>query len=415
MYDSQRRRRVESEFIAEAGSILVSAPDYRDTLARVADHVVPLLADWCAFHLVREDGVLERIAIAAPSGIEPDQLERFMRAANDPADTFSVELVFKTGVAALVGEWSPQQCGVCAESRVAAGRAAGVKSVIVVPLVAHGRTLGTLTIGSLQPGHAFGPAELRFAQDLAYRTALSIDNVLSYEEARNANRLKDEFLATLSHELRTPLNAIVGYAQMLRQGAMPEDRRTRAYEVLDKNARTLTQIVEDVLDISRIIAGKIRLQLNPVSLAPIIVQSVETVQPGADAKGVRIDLHTDDSNATVAGDGDRLQQVFWNLLSNAVKFTPRQGTITVSVGQRNGTSEVTVSDDGTGSDPKFLPHIFERLRQADSRFGREHGGLGLGLAIARQIVEMHGGTITAESAGPGLGATFRVALPALEN
>jgi signal transduction histidine kinase len=200
---------------------------------------------------------------------------------------------------------------------------------------------------------------------------------------------------------------------MLKRGAITEDKRVRAYEILDKNASALTQIVEDVLDISRIVSGKIRLQLQPTRLAPVLVHSVETVQPGADAKGVRIDLEVQDEAATVAGDADRLQQVFWNLLSNAVKFTPREGRIVVRLGTMNGGCEVSVADNGAGVDPKFLPHIFERFRQGDSRYGREHGGLGLGLAIARQIVEMHGGSIAAESGGAGTGATFRVVLPAI--
>jgi signal transduction histidine kinase len=194
---------------------------------------------------------------------------------------------------------------------------------------------------------------------------------------------------------------------------MPEDRRERAYDVLDRNASALTQIVEDVLDVSRIVSGKLRLTLQPVDLAAVVSQSVATVQPGADAKGVHIEVTADGAIATVAGDADRLQQVFWNLLSNAVKFTPRDGRIVVAIVMDDGWCEVSVADNGVGIDPKFLPHIFERFRQAESRLGREHGGLGLGLAIARQLVEMHGGTITATSGGHGQGSTFRVRLPSL--
>jgi len=416
MYDSQRRRRLESEFLAEAGAILTGSLDYRDTLARLADRAVPQIADWCAFYLKSGsgEGGFERRQLATLEGVEAERIECLLRAAPGESDeAFSVERVARTGVAVLIGQWDEANCVNCSAERRDAADAIGVVSIVVVPLVAHGRTLGALALGSLTKEATFGPAELRFAQDLAYRTALSIDAVLAYEEARTANHLKDEFLANLSHELRTPLNAIVGYAQMLRTGAMAEEKKARAYEVLDKNASALTQIVEDVLDISRIVSGKIRLQLQPVPLAPIVIHSIETVQPGADAKGVQVDVETGAEALGVAGDADRLQQVFWNLLSNAVKFTPREGRIVVRMGQNNGFCEVIVSDDGAGIDPKFLPHIFERFRQGDSRFGREHGGLGLGLAIARQIVEMHGGTITAESAGQGQGATFRVSLPAL--
>ena len=416
MYDSQRRRRLESEFLAEAGTILTGSFDYHETLTRLAERAVPQIADWCAFHLRSEtaEGSLERTALATLKGVDAARVDRVLRAASgEPPEAFSVEQVARTGVAVLISEWDDRICTSCAAERSEAANELGIVSVIIVPLVAHGRLLGALSLGSLNREATFGPAELRFADDLAYRTALSIDALLSYEEARTANRLKDEFLANLSHELRTPLNAIVGYSQMLRKGAMAEEKKNRAYEVLDKNAGALTQIVEDVLDISRIISGKIRLQLQPVSLTPIVVHSIETVQPGADAKGVQVAVETDDEAASVAGDADRLQQVFWNLLSNAVKFTPHQGRILVNVSRNNGFCEVTVSDDGAGIDPMFLPHIFERFRQGDSRFGREHGGLGLGLAIARQIVEMHGGTISAESPGPGQGSTFRVRLPAL--
>jgi PAS domain S-box-containing protein len=412
-YDSQRRRRFESEFIAEAGTILVSSLEYHDTLARLANRLVPQLADWCAFHLHSDEG-LERVAISTTAGIDRDRIDQFLRALPEETDdAFSVDRVVRTGVAILVDDWSSLTCVNCAQERRAAAAAVGVTSVAIVPLVARGRTLGALTLGSSSAGKRFGPADVSFAQDLAYRTALSIDNVLSYEEARTANRLKDEFLANLSHELRTPLNAIVGYAQMLKKGAMPEEKKSRAYEVLDKNASALTQIVEDVLDISRIVSGKIRLQLQPVVVAPIVIHSLETVQSAADAKGVHVAFEAEAESVSVAGDADRLQQVFWNLLSNAVKFTPRQGNISVRVHSSDGVCQVVVADNGTGIDPKFLPHIFERFRQGDSRYGREHGGLGLGLAIARQIVEMHGGTISAESPGVGQGATFRVVLPSL--
>jgi PAS domain S-box-containing protein len=412
MYDAQRRRRLEADFIAEASTILVTSSDYRDALSRLADRMVPQLADWCAFHLHGEESSLDPVAVAVRPPFDRELIERFVREApGDDDAVFSVDRVARTGQPSGAARWNGEPA--LADSRRRAAEELQVGSFVSVPLRAHSRSLGALTLGWSGDGQGSGAADVRFAEDLAYRVSLSVDNILSYEEAKDANRLKDEFLANLSHELRTPLNAIVGYAQMLRKGAMPEEKKARAYEVLDKNASALTQIVEDVLDISRIVSGKIRLKLLPVLLAPIVVQSVETVQPGADAKGVQIDVDTKGDRSLVAGDADRLQQVFWNLLSNAVKFTPRDGRVVVSMAMQDGHCQVSVSDNGTGIEPKFLPHIFERFRQGDSRYGREHGGLGLGLAIARQIVEMHGGVITAESAGPGLGATFRVTLPVL--
>ncbi|MFN7916441.1 MAG: PAS domain S-box protein [Vicinamibacterales bacterium] len=414
LYEAQRRRRIESEFVADVGESLARSRDHRDSLERLAHRAVPALADWCVVHLQDDEG---RLVMAASAGAAQGQegvWERVLRGApGDASDTFSIERVMRTGAPGLV-EWTGTgEPAAYAGERRDAFALIGPMSLVSVPLVAHSRLIGTLTLARLSAEVRWTPPDVGFVQDVAYRVALAVDNVRAYEEARSANRLKDEFLATLSHELRTPLNAIVGYAQMLKKGAMPPERQQRAYEVLEKNARALTQIVEDVLDISRIVTGKIRLALQPVALDGIVRQSVETVQPGADAKGVTVQLTNEASSDMVAGDPDRLQQVFWNLLSNAVKFTPKDGRIDVGITCADGLCTVTVADNGSGIDPQFLPFIFERFRQADARHAREHGGLGLGLAIARQIVELHGGSIEARSAGKGQGAVFRVALPAL--
>jgi CheY-like chemotaxis protein len=239
----------------------------------------------------------------------------------------------------------------------------------------------------------------------------AIENARLYAGLEAASRLKDEFLATLSHELRTPLNAILGYARMLRAGLMQPPQQHRAVETIERNAMALTQIVEDVLDVSRIVSGKIRLHVQPLNLAEIVGHAVEAVGVAAQAKGVTLDLQVDAPVVRLSGDPDRLQQVIWNVLSNAVKFTNRGGRVDVAVRQGDGRVDLIVRDTGSGIAPAFLPHIFERFRQADSGISRETGGLGLGLSIARQLVEMHGGTITAESEGPGKGSTFRIALP----
>ena len=230
-------------------------------------------------------------------------------------------------------------------------------------------------------------------------------------DAVAANSLKDDFLATLSHELRTPLNAILGYARMLRTGMIDPPRQARAMETIERNASVLSQMVEDVLDVSRIVAGKIRLDVRPVDLATILEEAIATVKLAADARGVRLEPLLDPQAGPVAGDGERLQQVIWNLLSNAVKFTPRDGHIQIRLARVDSHVEIVVSDTGIGIPRDFLPHVFERFRQADSRFSREYGGLGLGLAIARDIVHLHGGTIHVSSDGEGTGSTFRVKLP----
>jgi CheY-like chemotaxis protein len=228
---------------------------------------------------------------------------------------------------------------------------------------------------------------------------------------QEASRLKDEFLASLSHELRTPLNAVLGYARMLRAGVVNPEKHTRAIETIERNATSLTQIVEDVLDISRIISGKIRLNVQPVDFPRVVSNAVEVVTPAADAKGVRIETVLDPHAAPVSGDPERLQQVLWNLLSNAVKFTKRGGKVQVRLGRVNSHVEVSVADTGMGIAPEFLPHVFERFRQADATIRREQGGLGLGLSIARQLAEMHGGTIEAASGGLGHGSTFTLKVP----
>ncbi|MGN6370892.1 MAG: ATP-binding protein [Phycisphaerae bacterium] len=230
-------------------------------------------------------------------------------------------------------------------------------------------------------------------------------------DAERASRMKDEFLATLSHELRTPLNAILGWSQILkRHGGHTEDV-AEGIEVIERNARAQTQIIEDLLDMSRIISGKVRLEVQRVDLAAALRAAIETVTPAAQAKGVRVQAVLDSLAGPVMGDLGRLQQVFWNLLSNAVKFTPRDGRVQVLLERVNSHLEVSVIDSGEGITPEFLPHVFDRFRQADASTTRKHGGLGLGLAIVKQLAELHGGSVRAKSPGPGKGSTFTVMLP----
>jgi PAS domain S-box-containing protein len=233
------------------------------------------------------------------------------------------------------------------------------------------------------------------------------------QDAEAANRLKDEFLAMMSHELRTPLNAILGWSTLLRRGPRDEKSVDRALATIERNAKTQARLIEDILDVSRIISGKLRLDLQRVDMNAIARAAIDVVRPAADAKQVHLDLDVEPEEelGRLAGDADRLQQVVWNLLSNAVKFTPPGGTVALRVEQVGSAERVTVRDTGSGILPEHLPFIFERFRQADSSTTRRHAGLGLGLAIVRHLVEMHGGTVTVESGGAGLGATFTVTLP----
>lgn len=232
-----------------------------------------------------------------------------------------------------------------------------------------------------------------------------------YLQAKEANRLKDEFLATISHELRTPLNVILGWAGLLRNSNLEGEVFAKALETIERNARSQANLVEDLLDVSRIITGKIRIDLRPIELPKVVEAAIETLRPTAENKSVRLEVILDPGAQVISGDAERLQQVIWNLLSNAIKFTPKDGLIEVRLEQTNSHVVLKVSDTGSGIEPDFLPFVFDRFRQADGSKSRQHGGLGLGLAITRHLVELHGGTVEAFSAGTNQGATFIIKLP----
>jgi PAS domain S-box-containing protein len=294
-------------------------------------------------------------------------------------------------------------------SEIPAGRS--VRSYLVVPVKsAKGDVLGGLFFGHSSVG-AFTEQHEHLATGIAAWGSVALENARYFTEAQDANRMKDDFLAVLSHELRTPLNAILGYARMLRGNMLPPEQVTRGLETVERNARWLAQIVDDVLDVSRIVSGKIRLDVQTVELPGIVDNAVATVQPAADAKSVRLQTLIDPRVGPVSGDPDRLQQIMWNLLMNAVKFTPKGGRVQVRLERVNSHLELIVSDTGIGISEEFLPKVFERFRQADSGPTRKTGGLGLGLAIVRHLVEMHGGTVDAASAGLDQGSTFTVKLP----
>ena len=227
-----------------------------------------------------------------------------------------------------------------------------------------------------------------------------------------ANRMKDEFLMTVSHELRTPLTAIYGWARMLATGAIRDDQRQRAVEVIERNAQAQTQLVNDLLDVSRAISGKVRLDVRPMDLQSLVLAVIDSVKPSADARHLRIEFDDDVAAGRIVADRERLQQVIWNLLSNAIKFTPAGGRVDVRLRRLDAQVQLTVSDTGRGIEPDFLPYVFDRFRQGDAGTTRQHGGLGLGLAIVRHLIELHGGTVSVESDGLGRGATFHIRLPA---
>ena len=280
----------------------------------------------------------------------------------------------------------------------------------------NGKVIGASKIARDITDRKLAEAALRGAQKAAEEANAEKARLLDSEriaraEAERANRVKDEFLATLSHELRTPLNAMLGWAAILRGKESLDQQVTQGLEAIDRNSRIQAQIIDDLLDMSRIISGKVRLDVQPLDLPAILLEAVDTMRATASQKGIRLQTVIDPLNASILGDPNRLQQVFWNLLSNAIKFTPKGGRVQVSLQRVNSHVDVTVIDTGEGIPPDFLPYIFNRFQQADASITRRHGGLGLGLAIVKNLVELHGGTVQAKSDGVGQGATFIVSLP----
>jgi signal transduction histidine kinase/ActR/RegA family two-component response regulator len=307
-----------------------------------------------------------------------------------------------------------------------------VRSYLAVPVVTQsGEAIGALFFGHPARGVFSARAE-RLVMGMAAQAAVAIDNARLYdavrrdaaerqslldrerrarEDAERATRLKDDFLATLSHELRTPLSAILGWSQLLRARPPSQNDLARGLEAVERNARTQLQLVEDLLDMSRIAAGKLRLELRLVDPAVVVEHAVESVALAAETKQIRIEKHFDADAGTVSGDPERLQQIVWNLLSNAVKFTPNGGHVHVSVRRAGEHAEIAVADSGIGIEPGYLGQVFERFRQVDGSAARRYGGLGLGLAIVRQLVDLHGGSVHVASGGANRGATFTVRLP----
>jgi signal transduction histidine kinase len=355
----------------------------------------------------------EQIAVAHadPSKVE---LARDLgrRYPPDPDATSGVPHVLRTGRSELYPEIPRElldRAAVDDEHRRLIAEL-DLRSAMVVPLRGQGAVLGAITFAFSGARRRYTEEDLAFAEELARRAALILERRKAEEEAAIANRMKDEFLATLSHELRTPLQAILGYATMLERGTIREPEKALAAIV--RNATAQTRLVEDMLDVARIASGKLQLVIERVDLAAAIRGALDAVRPAAAARGVELVERIAADLGTVAGDFERLQQVAWNLLANAVKFTEPGGTVTIEAECTGSSVRFRVIDTGRGIAPEHLGAVFERFRQVDGSTTRTHGGLGLGLAIVRYLVEAHGGTVEARSEGLGRGATFEVALPA---
>jgi signal transduction histidine kinase/CheY-like chemotaxis protein len=292
-----------------------------------------------------------------------------------------------------------------------AGRHPPIRGLLAAPLIGHDRrNLGLIQVSDKVDGEFTAVNEAILVQ-LALLTSAVVENVRLHRAAQEANRLKDDFLAALSHELRTLLSAILGWARVLRSGQSDHETTEQALESIERNVRVQTTLIDDLLDVSHIISGRLRLEVRLVELGPVVLAAVETIRRAAEAKAIRVDTALDPRAGGISGDPDRLQQIVRNLVSNAVKFTPRGGSVMVRLERRDAIAEIVVRDTGHGIAPEILPHVFDRFRQAGGSAARDRGALGLGLAVARHLTELHGGAIRAESTGLGRGATFTVSFP----
>ena len=418
--DAQMRaQRDEIEFLAQAGQLLTSSLDYASTLGRLTGLVIPTLADWCAVHV--EGTPLEQTPIAHVNPAKIEAVREVLRHfGSHPSSGGGYREVMRTGVSELV-EDAPDEAhasDVLSARQAASFRDIGSRSWMVVPLRIQSTTFGAITLGMSDSARRYRRSDLPLIEELARRAAVAIDNANLYAMSQKersrveaATRAKDEFVAMVSHELRTPLNAILGWTRLLQSSTLSEASRAHAVEVIHRNASAQNQIVADLLDISRVITGTVRINPSQVDLGNVVDLVIEGMRPAMDAKRLTIETEIDRSGAVMRGDGDRLQQVVWNLLANAVKFTPKGGSIRVGLERVDSDLQVVVSDSGEGISADFLPQVFENFRQSDSSAARRHGGLGIGLSIAKHLVELHGGTIAAFSEGPGKGASFVVRVP----
>jgi PAS domain S-box-containing protein len=431
-------------FLAEISALLTSSLDYQETLDRAVHLALPRLGDYCNVLVEDEHGHLRHVAwghvdrakepavrdlvrlvLEAPD--EPAASARFesRRASASPAEAPSArrrvptfaDVVMKTAKRIVVNHAAiveamaklPKDLD---PALLQLGMTLQPYAYLGVPLLSRGRPIGVMSFGTSEQEsrREYSDTDIALVEEFARRVSTAIDNARLFRQADELNRLKDEFLATLSHELRTPLSAILGWSRMLAAKQLDDERAARAVEAIERNAQAQSQIVDDILDVARGMAGNLRLDVKPVDLVAVAHRGVEAIAPAAAAK--RLDVNVTSSGpVSVLGDAGRLQQVVWNLLSNAVKFTGAGGHITIAVQSTDNHAELSVADTGIGIAPAFLPFVFDKFRQADGSYTRQHGGLGLGLAIARHLTELHGGSIEARSGGEGHGALFTVRLP----
>ncbi len=423
---TERKRAEESaQFLAAASETLAASLDYETTVESVTRLVVPQLADWCTITLINPDNTLRTVSMAHCDATKNELIAKLRRYTptrlpdDNDAATRGTPKVLRTGVAELVADVTDEMLVAYARDseHLRLLRELKICSYMVVPLCSGKRTFGAVAFTTTaESGRRYDAADLAVAENFADRFAAAIDNAELLSRARAANQAKDDFLATLSHELRTPLTPIIGWLHMIRSRSLPTSEIERGLDIISRNTQSLSRLINDLLDMSAILSGKINLDKTSITLAAALREAIERIQPQASARGVHIEFSNpcvEFEHLVVKADRTRLVQIFWNLLNNAVKFSDDGGRVTLGCEVEAGACRVSVRDEGIGIAPEFLPHVFESFRQADSSSTRTYGGMGIGLSLVKKFTEEHGGTICIESGGARRGTLITVTLPVI--
>lgn len=399
-------------FAAKASETMAASLDYEATLRATAQLAIPALADCVVVALIGEDGVARRVA-AVHSDPQKHALAQRLLEKPFPQDFPEQVVESSRKMEPFVIDMNDDSIAkmITDPEHASIVRELGAASALVVPIETRDRLMGTISFLSVTPSR-YGRKDFDLAGLLASRVAIAIDNARLYRAAVQASAAKDEFLATISHELRTPMTATLGWVRLMELGQVEPETMSTALKAIENSTMAQARIIDDILDVSSIVLGKFRMERGEVDLRAVVDRATQAVLPALSAKAITVNVDTERWSGVVHGDASRLQQIVWNLLANSTKFGKRNGHIEVTVEREDSLARIVVRDDGTGIDPGFLPYVFDRFVQQDSGSARNHGGLGLGLAIVRHLVELHGGTVRAFSDGRDKGATFTVELPA---
>jgi PAS domain S-box-containing protein len=424
---AEHAEEVESRHLTQATAALGSSLAYEEMLSALAGVLVPGLGDWCSIYLL-EAGELRQVAVVHADPSKAAAAEEYRQGyPTDREHAGGVWSVIQSGEARIFNaiDTDTLRRSTTAPGAYDALSALGMRSALLVPIRVRDRMLGAIALVSADAAHRYDAADVALTEEIGRRAGVALENAELYRAARSAastaeraarvaeqaSRAKDEFLAVVSHELRTPLNAIMGWSKLLTAREYDETKRRSALETIERNAVAMAQLIEDLLDMSRVISGKMRLEVSQVEVAQVVDAALDSIRPAAAARNIELSPVLEEPSPRVMGDATRIQQIVWNLLSNAVKFSAKGGRVDVVVRRVGSRAEIVVRDRGKGISPAFLPSVFDPFRQEDAGAARSKGGLGLGLAITRQLVELHGGRITAESEGEGCGSTFTVRIP----